>query len=507
MATLLRRLQEASAPRASADRALPAVLRALTALTETLPPGVTAPVEALRRTLVTLSRLLERVASARSLTPLAVGPATQSRGQAIDRLGECVQDLSELLMGVWRRLGQSPRPAPAVPGRDLFQALDAALVHAVRGSETTDVGRAVTAAISGLHGDLPALLAEVIGLCLARLPKLPLEAVEDEDSQPGSERDGRQQLPSWLPPSRVLGGFYVLRPIGRGTAGSVFVVCRAEERHETAADRFALKIPYYDGSVAHTLSEEEFLRLFREEAGALLTLPTHPNLAGFVNFDARARPKPVLVMELVEGPTLERMLERRDLTLPLALSVLDGVAAGLEAMHSLGIGHLDIKPANVILRAPSTMTDSAVVSSDVSTLPPVLVDFGLAGRKVRPGCASPYYGAPEVWVSEGQLFAGRAEPPPADVYSYCCLAFELLVGRRLFSGDTLPAVVAAHFDHDGRPPALAMLEEDAGLAPVADLLSRGLRADPRQRPGISELRLALERLAPSLRQSNWPLAA
>jgi serine/threonine protein kinase len=292
--------------------------------------------------------------------------------------------------------------------------------------------------------------------------------------------------------------------------GSVFVVCRAEERHEPSADRFALKIPTYDGSVAHTLSEEEFLRLFREEAGALLTLPTHPNLAGFVNFDARARPKPVLVMELVEGPTLERMLERRDLTLPLALSVLDGVAAGLEAMHGLGIGHLDIKPANVILRAPSAMSDSAVVSSDISALPPVLVDFGLAGRKVRPGCASPYYGAPEVWLSEAQSVGGpKAEPPPADVYSYCCLAYELLMGRRLFSGDTLPAVVAAHFEHDGRPAALSVLEDDARLAPVAELLSRGLRADPRQRPSISELRGALDQLAPSLRQGlgGWPVAA
>jgi serine/threonine protein kinase len=181
------------------------------------------------------------------------------------------------------------------------------------------------------------------------------------------------------------------------------------------------------------------------------------------------------------------------------------VAAGLEKMHALGIGHLDVKPANVILRAPSSTMDSGLVPTHAAALPPVLVDFGLAGRKVRPGCASPFYGAPEVWVTEGM--GPRAEPAPADVYSFCCLAYELLVGRRLFGGDTLPAVVAAHYAHDGDPPALAALRDDAGLAPVAEALSHGLRADPRNRLTIGQLRVQLAQLAPQLRAGRWPLAA
>jgi serine/threonine protein kinase len=281
------------------------------------------------------------------------------------------------------------------------------------------------------------------------------------------------------------------------------VVCRAEDRHDPGAERFALKIPSYDGSVARMLSEEEFLRLFREEAGALLTLPSHPNLAGFVTFDARARPKPILVMELVEGPTIERVLARRDLTFPLAFSILDGVAAGLQRMHTLGIGHLDVKPANVILRAVDVPPDSSAIHLSAVTLPSVLVDFGLAGRKVRPGCASPFYGAPEVWVTEG---AGPpAEPGPADVYSFCCLAFELFVGRRLFQGDTLPAVVAAHFNHDGAPPALTALRAEPRFASLAQVLEAGLRADPRKRVAMGELRAELARVEPTLKDQSWPL--
>jgi hypothetical protein len=112
---------------------------------------------------------------------------------------------------------------------------------------------------------------------------------------------------------RILGGFYVLHPLGSGGVSSVFVVSRAEERHRDDATRFALKVPDYSAEAARTLSEEEFLNLFRQEAGALLALPQHANLARFVTFDAGARPKPILVMELVEGPTLERVIERGDL--------------------------------------------------------------------------------------------------------------------------------------------------------------------------------------------------
>jgi eukaryotic-like serine/threonine-protein kinase len=497
---LVRRLFNGDLPERRQGEAR-AVVAGFGALAEALPPGFTAPVEAVRRVMVTTARVLERITQARSLLGLAAGPAAGT----VDRLGECMQDLAELLTGVWRRLGLPARELP-ISGRTPFLALEATLVHAARGVPV-DLPGAVAAAVAGARADLPAAVAEVVARVLQRLLELPLEAAVDARLPAPSDLEAGLALPSWLPPGRVVGGFYVQRPIGRGTVGSVFVVCRAEERHLEGADRFALKIPYYDGSVAHTLSEEEFLRLFREEAGALLTLPAHRNLADFVTFDARARPKPILVMELVEGPTLERLLDRRDLTLPLALGILDGIAAGLEVMHGLGIGHLDIKPANVILRAApgAGLFEGVALPVDASALPPVLVDFGLAGRKVRPGCASPFYGAPEVWVSEGM--GPRAEPARADVYSFCCLSYELLVGRRLFAGDTLPAVIAAHYNHDGNPAGLTALREDPRLAPVADALSEGLRADPQRRPAITTLRAELARLAPQLREGRWPLAA
>ena len=61
------------------------------------------------------------------------------------------------------------------------------------------------------------------------------------------------------------------------------------------------------------ISEAEFSNMFRSEASALMLIPGHANLARFVTFDAGAKPKPILVMEFVEGPTLERVIESRAL--------------------------------------------------------------------------------------------------------------------------------------------------------------------------------------------------
>jgi serine/threonine protein kinase len=274
------------------------------------------------------------------------------------------------------------------------------------------------------------------------------------------------------------------------------VARRAEERSNEHASKLALKVPEYGGSAARTLSEDEFLQLFREEAGALLAMPPHDNIAKLVTFDVGARPKPILVMELVEGPTLERIIESGAMDMERGVRVLDGIARGLGVMHEQGLGHLDLKPSNVILRDPDGPGPA------IET--PVLVDFGLAGRKLRPGCATSSYGAPEVW---GLLPKGvTPRPMPADVYAYGCLVYELLTGQTLFTGPTDLAIVAMHLQHDGDLPALVALEsEDARLAPFIAAIQSALRQDPRKRISIFELRAALADATPLLRTMRWPV--
>jgi serine/threonine protein kinase len=194
-------------------------------------------------------------------------------------------------------------------------------------------------------------------------------------------------------------------------------------------------------------------------------------------------------MELVEGESLDRLLASRHLDLPRALSLLDGVLAGLDAMHSTGIGHLDIKPSNVILRGPGE---------------PVLVDFGLSGRTVRPGCGSLSFGAPEIWV--GSPDGAPLSPLPADAYAAACLAFELVTGEALFPGGSELTAISSHLAHDGLPAALAALDGPGPRGALVSALSAALRRAPAMRCTVGELRRALRGLTPALGELRWPIA-
>jgi hypothetical protein len=477
----------------------PALVQGLRGVAEALPSGSSARVEGLRRGLLGITGALEAFTDAQCVSDLRRG----DDGTALDRLAGAITYAARLIAGATRRTGLREGFFPSSSTRGL-RKLDAWVERALL-EKDEGMGAAAAVAAEAVRQDLPPLFAEVVGRVLLRIGRLPRD-LSASDEMARIVRVGRQlPLPAWLPPSRTLGGFYLLRPIGTGAGGSVFVARRAEERHEETAETFALKVPAYTGAAAHTLSEDEFLRLFREEAGALLTLPGHKNLAGFVTFDAGAKPKPILVMELVQGPTLERLLDKRAMSMPRALDVLDGVAAGLEAMHGAGIGHLDVKPSNVILRYPNEI-GLQTRGQQAPSVAPVLVDFGLAGRKVRPGCGSPYYGAPEVWDTAS--FGDHVDPLATDVYAFSCLAYEMLTGITLFGGDSLPAIITAHLTHEEGPESLRWLRKHGQAAALADLLSMGLRRNPHKRMRLPDMRIALGEIGRSrLRALSWPLRA
>jgi serine/threonine protein kinase len=182
------------------------------------------------------------------------------------------------------------------------------------------------------------------------------------------------------------------------------------------------------------------------------------------------------------------LLETRGVETGRALALLSEILAGLEAMHGAGVAHLDIKPSNVVLRRGEEA---------------VLVDFGLAGRHLRPGCATGAYGAPEVWGAIDETAAPM--PPKADVYAFGCVAFETLTGRVLFDADSEMTQISLHVAHDGFPGPLKALAKRPALAPLAELLFSSLRRRPADRPTAQALRRDLTRLAPSLAKLPWPI--
>lgn len=438
--------------------------------------------EALRRVVQRLARSLESVAAARSQSDLV--DASGGSADVISDVELSVDGLRRLIQGAQRRvLGLDPMAIAVVTD----VASVAALVERTVRSSVPPNAAQLQMAVGELTADIPQPIGAAVGKVLARLEQLPVTVAAPVDSAPIPLDRRRSPLPDWLLPRRTIGAFYVVRSLGSGGASSVFMARRIEERNNAKAEGFALKVPDYDPTTARSLSEQEFLQLFREEAGALLGLPTHENLARFVTFDLAARPKPILVMELIRGAGLDRLIRSRSLTAAAAIKYLDGILAALEAMHAAGVGHLDIKPSNVILRDGQT---------------PVLVDFGLSGRQLRPGCGTLEYCAPEVLgLVESKV------PQPADMYAFACTAFEALTFELLFDAEDETSILSAHIAHDGWPEKLARLAHIADSAEVARLLAACLRRDPKNRPTASQARRALRDLTPKLSGVSFPLGA
>ncbi|HEX5099196.1 MAG TPA: serine/threonine-protein kinase [Polyangiaceae bacterium] len=437
--------------------------------------------EALRRLILKLGRCLESVALARGQAELV--DVAGSGVQTLDELASAAAALNRLIRSANRRvLGPDPDEIHIVAEVPPL----AALIERAVSSGVPPNSNQVSMAVSEIAADLPPALSDALRLAISGIERLPVAATSDVAAIPLGRR--RENLPDWLLPGRTIGAFYVVRALGSGGAASVFVARRLEERSNPDGEGFALKVPDYDPTTARSLSEQEFLQLFREEAGALLSLPHHPNLARFVTFDLAARPKPILVMELIRGLSMDRLIRSRSLTIDRAFRYLDGIAAGLETMHGVGVGHLDLKPSNVILRDGET---------------PVLVDFGLSGRHLRPGCGTLEFCAPEVLGIHDPSF--RPTPQAADVYAFGCLAYELLAAETLFQAEGETAVLSLHVQHDGWPERVARLGRDSVLSDLGKFIASCLRRDARLRPTAGQARAALVPLAKKYQNLSWPL--
>src|SRR5262249_21685974 len=119
------------------------------------------------------------------------------------------------------------------------------------------------------------------------------------------------------------------------------------------------------------------------------------------------------------------------------------------------------------------------------------------------------YGAPEAWGGDRLPLRPSSPPRPsvspakADIYSFGCLAYEILTAEVLFDGPTPAAMRDAHTNHDGAPPRIAALAKRAPEA--ADFLRKCLRQDATRRPTAAELRRDLARIEPRLKRRAWPL--
>jgi serine/threonine protein kinase len=189
-----------------------------------------------------------------------------------------------------------------------------------------------------------------------------------------------------------------------------------------------------------------------EREGRLLSQVSHPNICtlfDILEFDNA----PVLVLELVEGETLQQRLLRGPMPLREALRCASAIAAALEAAHRKGIIHRDLKPSNIKLVEPGSLK---VLDFGVATLAHG-VDAELGAADLTQTLGGTKEGAlvgTVAYVSPEQAMGDRVDAR-TDIWAFGCLLYEMLTARRAFPGvavaDTLGAVMRGEPDWTALP--------------------------------------------------------
>ncbi|MDR6863260.1 serine/threonine-protein kinase [Phycicoccus sp. 3266] len=273
----------------------------------------------------------------------------------------------------------------------------------------------------------------------------------------------------------------------RIAAGGMGEVWRA---HDATLDRdVAVKVLRPDGS-----DDAAFVERFHAEArhsGGL----SHPNIGTVHDFGDDSGTA-YLVMELLEGEPLSAIIrERAPLPQEEVRDILVQTARALQAAHEAGVVHRDVKPANIVVNADGYAK---------------LTDFGIAralneAPMTQTGevLGTPHYLSPE----QAQ---GEPAGPLSDVYALAVVGYEMLTGRRPFSGDTMVTTALAHVSQ----PA-PQLSDEIG-EPLRTTVMAALAKDPAKRPpSAAEFAEALslpdgevpEHLLPGARSAVSPVVA
>src|SRR5262245_56340339 len=279
-----------------------------------------------------------------------------------------------------------------------------------------------------------------------------------------------------LDPGTTLGSYEVLGPLGAGGMGEVY---RARDR-KLGRDVAIKVLPEAFSQDAGRITR------FDREARFLASV-NHPALAAIYGLEESAGVR-YIVMELVPGETLSETLARGPLPIREALASGRQIAEALEAAHEKGIVHRDLKPANIKVtpegRAKvldlglAKAMDTKAESSDSSESPTLQLE------QTRPGVI---LGTIEFMSPEQAR--GKPVDKRTDVWAFGCVLFEMLSGRRAFSGDTPSDAIAAILTREPEWSALP-----AATPPrVRELMERCLQKDPSRRlRDIGDARIVLE---------------
>jgi serine/threonine-protein kinase len=333
--------------------------------------------------------------------------------------------------------------------------------------------------------DDPSLAEEVIGMLRfdENAGRLSSASPSAGSEKKGSiAHDGAELSPDPAPPQLAtgvtLGSYRILEHIGAGGMGTVY------KATDTKLGRpVALKLLRPE-----LLKDALALARLEREARVLASL-NHLRVAIIHGLEEHGGIQ-FLVLEYVPGPTLADRLRRGPLPIREAISVSKQIAEALEAAHALQIIHRDLKPANI------KVSENGQVK---------VLDFGIAKTIERPSEVGPETSTPTLlhsltdrltilgtaaYMSPEQT-RGKEVDTRADIWSFGCVLFEALTGRRAFQGETITETLAAVLE---REPDWAALPNTTPRA-LQTLVKRCLRKDPSSRlRDVGDARIELEDL-------------
>ena len=263
-----------------------------------------------------------------------------------------------------------------------------------------------------------------------------------------------------LAPGTRLGPYEITDAIGAGGMGEVY------RARDTRLDRtVAIKV------LPASLSQNPALRQRFEREAKVISSFDHPHICGLFDIGSAAG-RDYLVMQYLDGVTLAARLERGALPLGDALRIGSEIADALAAAHRRGIVHRDLKPANIMLTASGArlldfgLAKEAPVSeasADGVTMAALTAERTIVGTL--------HYMAPE-------QVEGRQADARSDIFALGAVLYEMLSGRRPFTGESVPSVIAAIIGSEPRP-----LMDVAPLAPpsLERVISRCLAKNPDER--------------------------
>jgi serine/threonine protein kinase len=220
----------------------------------------------------------------------------------------------------------------------------------------------------------------------------------------------------------------------------------------------ALKVPHMELE-----SDPAYFSRFEREAEIAKKLD-HPGILKIIPIEDKSRP--YIVMEYLEGETLDRVLHRkRPSPGSEALALVSRLCEILDYMHQRDVVHRDLKPGNIM------------VCNDGSLR---IIDFGIAKdfamRRVTFGGFSPKMGTPDYMAPE--QIKGKRGDARTDIYSLGVILYEMATGALPFQGDNTCELMNARLMNDPRPPR----ELNAGLTPqIEEIILHALEREPSDR--------------------------